>query len=402
MYLTRKLKLGRTDQLDRLAERAGTLWSAVAKWHWRFVRRQGHWASKSALQRWLCKGYEGLHSQSSQAVADSFYDALSSWRTKRKASPDARPPYKQKRFFKTVWKSSAIRVRNGNLRLSNGRGKADPLMVRWQWPEPKRVEIGWDGEQYELRAQFEVEPREEPKGDRVAGVDLGEVHLATVCVGDETLISNGRELRSLRRKQNKLKATLDAKIDRKQRGSNRWRGLVRSKKRQLSKVRNQITDLLHKQSTRLVDMLHERRVSTLAVGDVSGVRKDLDYGAKSNQKLHQWAYAKFKHMLAYKARLRGMTVETENEAYTSQECPNCQNRYNPSGRKYSCSECSFEGHRDGVGSYNIRKKYLSNKRTVDGIMAFPSSVRGIKYRPHMACSSHSGSRLEAAKDHTGP
>ena len=75
VYLTRKLKLGRTKQLDRLAGRSGMLWSHVAKWHWRFVRRQGHWPSKKAMQRWLCKGCEGLHSQSSQAVADSFYDA---------------------------------------------------------------------------------------------------------------------------------------------------------------------------------------------------------------------------------------------------------------------------------------------------------------------------------------
>lgn len=129
MYLTRKLKLGKPEQLGRLTERTGALWSAVAKWHWRFVRRQGHWPSKPALQRWLCKGQEGLHSQSAQAVADSFYDALSSWWSKRNTNPDARPPHKQKRFFKTVWKSSAIRVRDGILRLSNGRG-SDPIVIR--------------------------------------------------------------------------------------------------------------------------------------------------------------------------------------------------------------------------------------------------------------------------------
>jgi uncharacterized LabA/DUF88 family protein len=46
MYLTPKLKLGRTDQLDDLARRTGDLWSTVAKWHWRFVDRQGYWLSK--------------------------------------------------------------------------------------------------------------------------------------------------------------------------------------------------------------------------------------------------------------------------------------------------------------------------------------------------------------------
>ena len=51
MYLTRKLKLGRTDQLDALARRAGDLWSNVAKWHWRFVDRQGYWLSTTGCLR---------------------------------------------------------------------------------------------------------------------------------------------------------------------------------------------------------------------------------------------------------------------------------------------------------------------------------------------------------------
>jgi putative transposase len=191
-----------------------------------------------------------------------------------------------------------------------------------------------------------------------------------------------------------LKAKLDAKIDNKGRGSNRWWKLVRSKRKQLAKIRNQILDVLHKQSTRLVDALHERGVSTLVIGEVRGIRAGLDYGAKSNQKLHQWAYAKFRHMLEYKAELRGMTVELVGEAYTSQTCPNCQWRHKPSGREYQCSECGLEYHRDGVGAINIRAKYLADKKPVGPVMASGSSVRGVKYRPHMMCSSLSGVGLE--------
>ena len=115
-------------------------------------------------------------------------------------------------------------------------------------------------------------------------------------------------------------------------------------------------------------------------------------GAKSNQKLHQWTYAKFRHMLEYKAELRGMTVEYIGEAYTSQTCPSCQNRYKPSGRKYRCPECGFEYHRDGVGAINIRAKYLGSGPVV-GVMASPT---GLRYRPHVRGSSHSGIGLEAA------
>jgi putative transposase len=167
--LTRKLKLGKTDQLDALARRAGDLWSAVAKWHWRFVRRQGYWLSKGQAQKMYCKGFDGLHSQSAQAVADSFYDSLQGWRKKRKNGgyEGLRPPYKQKRYFKVQWKSGVIKLRDdGVLRLSNGRGN-NPVLIDWpSEKEPKRVEIGWDGDQYELRCQYNVEEDQEPKGTK--------------------------------------------------------------------------------------------------------------------------------------------------------------------------------------------------------------------------------------------
>ncbi|WP_263809297.1 hypothetical protein [Salinibacter sp.] len=168
MYLTRTLKLGRTDQLDRLARRAGNLWSTVAKWHWRFVDRQGYWLSKGQAQTMYCKGFDGLHSQSAQAVADSFYDSLNAWRKKRKTGnyEGLRPPYKQKRDFKVQWKASATRLRDdGVLRLSNGRGNK-PVLIDWpSGKEPKRVEIGGDGDQYELSRSAQRRRRRRAEGE---------------------------------------------------------------------------------------------------------------------------------------------------------------------------------------------------------------------------------------------
>ena len=387
MYLTRKLKLGRTDQLDRLAQRAGDLWSTVAKWHWRFVDRQGYWLSKGQAQTMYCKGYDGLHSQSAQAVADSFYDALKAWRKKRESGDykGLRPPYKQKHYFKVQWKSSAIRLRDdGVLRLSNGRG-TDPMLIDWPSDrKPKRVEIGWDGNQYELRAQYKVEGQGEPKGQRKAGVDLGERHLATVCVeGGENISVHGGRLRSLRRQYNRTTAKLNAKIDKKKRGSRRWKRLGHARKHQQKKIRNQIKDVLHKVTTRLANVLHERRTETVVVGDLTGIRERIGYGDRINQRLHQWAYSKFEHMLRYKAQLRGMTVERASEAYTSQSCPNCEHRHKPSGRDFDCPACSFSGHRDVVGARNILNERYPGATQVAGEMASPT---GVRYRPHMRCN----------------
>jgi putative transposase len=59
-----------------------------------------------------CKGFDGLHSQSAQAGADSFSERLQSWRNKRRSGDydGLRFPDKQKRYFKVQWKSSAIKL----------------------------------------------------------------------------------------------------------------------------------------------------------------------------------------------------------------------------------------------------------------------------------------------------
>ena len=170
-------------------------------------------------------------------------------------------------------------------------------------------------------------------------------------------------------------------------GSRKWKRLVGAEDRQLTKIRNQIKDLLHKQSTRLVKTLHERRVRTVVVGDLTGIRNGLDYRNKANQRLHQWAYSEFARMIEYKARLHGMTAQRVGEAYTTQTCPQCGNRHKPPGRTYSC-DCGFVGHRDVVGAANIRKKYLGQNEPTGSSLRVASemaSPTGVRYRPHMRC-----------------
>ncbi|MCS3748854.1 IS605 OrfB family transposase [Salinibacter ruber] len=175
-------------------------------------------------------------------------------------------------------------------------------------------------------------------------------------------------------------SNLRSKIDHKEKGSRRWKRLTRAKDRQLQKVRNQIEDLLHKVTTRLVNVLHERRTGTVVVGDLTGIRERIKYGDRMNQRLHQWAHSKFEHMLTYKAHLCGMTVERASEAYTSQTCPSCEHRHKPNGRDFNCPQCSFEAHRDVVGARNILNERYPGATQVAGEMASPT---GVRYRPHM-------------------
>ena len=105
-------------------------------------------------------------------------------------------------------------------------------------------------------------------------------------------------------------------------------------------------------------------------------------------------------MLTYKAKLYGMSVERTTEEYTSQTCPSCSERRKPSGRNYVCPECGFEGHRDAVGAANIRDKYLRETGVVADMASASAcedkNVQGVKYRPHMPCSSRSNSNTTAS------
>ncbi len=395
MQKTRKLNIEDPEleeQLNELASASADLWNTICTWHWRTVDRQGHWLSKTAMQRWHCKGHPNFHSQTAQAVADQFYSSLKSWRARDRKGK--LPLDREKEWNKICWKSEAIKLQNdGKLRLSNGWGN-DAVLIDWPVDEePVYVEIGWN-QGFEARATYETETEDSTTGDKIAGVDLGEKHLAAVATGSDSFLLNGGKLRAIRKYQNQTKAKLQEKISRKERGSSRWRKLVKSKNKQLEHLNSKITDILHKLSRKLIDMCLERDVSTVVIGELKGIRDHIDHGRYLNQKLHQWAHGTFADYIEYKAKQNGIEVEFVDESYTSQTCPRCENTEpsNKNGRKFECSNCEYEAHRDSVGAWNIRKKYVSEDtdRSVSsclpGAMASPS---GARHEPHLPCSSRS-------------
>ena len=379
-YTVRKLKLEYSEQLNQLAHAAGELYSQTLVSFWRTVRKKNVWLSGYTMERWLMS--DKLHAHSSDAVTQSFFASLKSWRARRKTDPNSKPPKRRRWYYKLTWKSSAIKVKDGKLKLSNGLGN-QPLIVDWHWDKPKQIELGWNkgSKCYELRACY-LEPKVELVSQGgVSGCDLGEIHPMVFTDGVNTDIFNGRLLRSKRQYQNKLKAKLSNLIDTKKRGSKRRKQLIKTKQKQLVKIKNQIKDIEHKLTSLAVSMLKEKNIQTLVTGDVRDIRKNINYGKKANQKLHQWNFGSIRQKLEYKCAKVGINTELISEAYTSQECLSCRKRNKPKNREYKCS-CGFRWHRDGVGCSNIRAKYLGAAPVV-GFMANPS---GVRFQPHLQCN----------------
>ena len=375
MYQVRRVNIGQTAQLDTLARECGKVYSQTVVSFWRTVRRKGIWLQPKHLMRWHTS--DKLHAHTADACVQAFFASLKSWRARRKSDPDAHPPRRRRWYFRIEYKSTAMRHQNGKLTLSNGKGNA-PLVLDWPWETPKTVVIHWTGTQYEALATYCVSAQAQSKGDKIAGIDLGEIHLAVSHDGTETHILNGRFLRSKRQYQNKLKATLQTRIDGKKKGSRRRKKLVKSKHKQLRNLKHQIKDIEHQQSSRLISTLHANGVQTVVIGDVRDIRQDMDVGTKNNQKLHQWSHGSVRHKLTYKAERHGMMIALQDEAYTSKTCPKCGHRRKSKvqGRVFHCTNkaCQWSYHRDGVGAINIRAKYLGQLPVV-GVMAPPTGLR---------------------------
>ena len=403
IYTVKKKKLGDSEVIRDICRGCGAVWTACANMHWRVWRKQGVWLEQYDMEplvtsetvtanpehadlqcfagRSKAMGYNEKMVQAPsvcrQQTVRSFYHALKTWqRAKGNANMPGgfRGPYKPKRFYKAQWTSDKIKDKGDYLQLGGGR-RVKPLRIDWPHDvTPTHVEIGWDGNEYELRAKYKDDEAKKlvrhgsPKGDGVAGVDLGELYLATVTDGKHSLLLSGKQLQHLRQLQNEEKKWFARRIDRKKKGSSRWWKLVKAKKKRLQKIRQRIDDVLHKLTTRLVEDVYDWGCQTIVVGELTGIRASIDYGADMNRRLHQWAFRKFMTRLTYKAERYGLEVKMIGEAYTSRTCPACGHEHKPKNRGYKCPNCALNAHRDVVGALNIREKYQNPDGWADGYL----------------------------------
>ncbi len=97
MYITRQIKIPKTNQLDFLAHEAGIVYSQTLVYYKRILRKKNIWLSKYTMQRLI--NSKTLHSQTRQGIVEIFYDNLASWREFKKVNKTARMPRKRKWFF---------------------------------------------------------------------------------------------------------------------------------------------------------------------------------------------------------------------------------------------------------------------------------------------------------------
>ena len=379
MYTTKKVKAPKTPKLDMLASEAGRAYSKVISLMRKVKRKKGFWLSQGGVQKYMrLKGYN-LHSQTLQSIIQSYFDSLKSYFRVSKSNPDAKPPKRTPHFYKVRWIQNGITFKDGVVRLSNGKGNA-PITLKSD-VRPAYVEMYFQRGSYYFSLVYEVQIPPKRKTGKAVAIDMGEIHPIVSHDGEDTIIYNGRALRAIKQYLNKFKAYIQSKMDRCKQRSNRWYRLKRIKTKILAKLNAQIKDAEHKITSRFISDCIKAKADTIVMGDIKGIRKRAKFSKKSNQKVHQWAFARLQSMICYKAELAGLKVKFVSEAYTSQTCPRCGSRKKPTNRNYHCNHCGFAYHRDGVGAINLYNKVSGFILSpVVGVMASPI---GVRFHPHL-------------------
>lgn len=377
----------RSERLDHINRLGGRIYSKTVSLTEKTHDTKGFWLSDSGLKKYLKEKNYPCHSHSVQAIIDDYCGARRSFFSNLKSNPNARPPFKRKWYHPMTWRATGISYKRGKLRLSMGEGR-EPLWVqidkKFHKKVPAEISMVYNRNThiYEFHATYETHQKQSKvRAGTAVAVDMGEIHPIVAFDGITSEIYNGRYLRSLMQYREKFKAKINQLLSRCQRGSKRYKKLRRAKNRTLYHLNNLICDVRHKITSRFVSTCKAKNVETIVIGDIKHIRQSIDYDKKANQKLHQWAFSNIQNMITYKAKAVGITVETEDEAYTSQTCPSCRHKKKPDNREYRCSQCGWQGHRDLVGASNILTKYqgwLFNP--VVGAVVSPT---GVRFNPHL-------------------
>lgn len=264
LIVLRRLSKGQEAPCEALRREAGCCWSELVTMH-KTGREQGQWISVREMEQRSANGY-ALHSQTIQALAqrlDTNLQTAKALRERQSAtggeeSVTIQFPYRTPAYQTVTWKDMAIRMVEGRIVLSSGRGRAPlrlALPAEYHQADIRRAELTWRADHYELCLTIaapqivETDEGADNVGKESAGVDLGEIHIAAVATTRrQTLIVSGRLLRSCKRLRNKRHGAYSSLLAHCTPGSRRARQLRKRKRQASATLVRQQRDILHQAS----------------------------------------------------------------------------------------------------------------------------------------------------------
>lgn len=253
---------------------------------------------------------------------------------------------------------------------------------------PKQVRIIPSHNNFIIEVIYNVEESETKHTSKYAGIDLGVDNFATVTFSTQNrpLIIKGLELKSINQGYNRLISKAQELLPETQRTSKSIHRLW-SRRSWILKTK------IHQMTAFLANLFDEMQIEKVFIGKNTGWKQNLPFGKKVKQRFAFLPYETFIEQLRYKCQLRGITVITQEESYTSKasfldndDIPVYGETENPkfSGRRvkrglYKTSKGQLI-NADVNGSYNILRKGLKENRQplhLSNPLIHPLVVKGI-------------------------
>lgn len=312
--------------------------------------------------------YKLLPSQTAQAVLENLDKNYKSWFSLRKTDDKANPPmYRKKEKLSVISFKQCFKIKEGRLQFSLSKKYKEENKIRLleiefeQWKNSEGIakfcQIIFDKGKWFVCVVYEIPEVTPIQNNNVMAVDLGIINTAScIDTNGNADIHTGKQILAIQHYFNKERAKLTSTLTKqypKRHKSKNLNNLAR-------KQSKQIIHALHIHSKKIVENCRKRNMGTLAVGDVTNIRKNNDIGKKGNQKLHSWSFSKFTQQLEYKCRKVGIRFVRVNEAYTSQTCSSCGiiKKSNRKHRGLYICKCGNTINADINGARNILQKYL--------------------------------------------
>jgi len=256
-------------------------------------------------------------------------------------------------MLRILFRCDSYHMWNGCVDLP--RGLSIPFKGNLKWVgKHGRLEVSWDAlsKKWRVFQSVVVKPLITPLGSKTCYIDLGVRNLATVWIPEwrqPIAYQSGRLLADWWYWTNRIAQHQQRLIS--------VNGRKKSKQlSQLYRIRkNRFRHAVATFARQLVKDLYRQGVSTIVIGELTGIRSNSDHGRQGNAMVHNyWSHKYVADRLRWTTEEYGMNVRTVSEAYTSQTCPRCHSRHSLRVlRGFRCLDCGLEAHRDAVGVLNM-------------------------------------------------
>lgn len=167
---------------------------------------------------------------------------------------------------------------------------------------------------YKVQVCYKRESLPSIESNNKIAIDLGINNLCTITnnFNKQPVIINGKELKSINKYYNKLRAKSQSQLKKNHNlyNSNYLKSL--SQKRN-----NKIKHFLHHVSKIIISESLNNNVSEIIIGYNSQWKQEINLGSKTNQTFVQIPFLTLINQIKYKAELQGITVLLNEESYTS-------------------------------------------------------------------------------------